>query len=183
MARYGEDFSGGRRYRRYLGDVGIGYDQGYFDRHLGAREPRSGRSTRWGERDSPPDRSRERQLGWQSRSRGQWGGGQDRGRWMEGESGGRDWRDDFAPNRGRRYASGGGPMGWNDLDEPAGDRFRSNRYDSNAFGGYRGRESIGDSWRSLRGYDRDFGDRMRRGWDRLRNEAREMFDRGYDRDW
>jgi hypothetical protein len=33
------------------------------------------------------------------------------------------------------------------------------------------------------GQDDDFGDRMRRGWSRLRDEARGWLGRGYDRGW
>ncbi|HET7321274.1 MAG TPA: CBS domain-containing protein [Longimicrobiaceae bacterium] len=33
------------------------------------------------------------------------------------------------------------------------------------------------------GYDRDFGDRLRHGWQSLRHEASGFFGRGYDRGW
>lgn len=33
------------------------------------------------------------------------------------------------------------------------------------------------------GYDRDFGDRVREGWQDIKQSARGMFNRGYDRDW
>ena len=37
--------------------------------------------------------------------------------------------------------------------------------------------------RGYGGYDADLGDRLRAGWRFLRREARELLDRGYDRDW
>jgi hypothetical protein len=168
MARYGRDFPTGRS----------GFGEGGYDLEFGGRPgwrgERSGR-----ERSSGMDRTFGRDRGF---------GGQFSGR----ERGGSDEEFGYGGGRGERFASGGGYGGGGfggggyggegmrgregmDRDRFGGGmRGRGGGYDAGYHGGMRGEE-----------YDTNFTDRLERGWNRLRNNARDWFggSGGYDRNW
>lgn len=166
MPRYGDEFTMGRYMRRDVRDAGRGYGGEYGSRP--GRPRLGGRDWGWGEMEG---------RGWDSAPRGGYGGGYgDRyGRNLDeswdsagsGYSGRGGWarEDGYGGSRGAGY---GGPVGG------LGGRERS-FYDREMMGGRGGNPRPG--------YDEDFGDRVRRGWHRLRNEARSWMGRGYDRGW
>jgi hypothetical protein len=65
-------------------------------------------------------------------------------------------------------------------------RWLGQNYD-NDFGSGTGRYGYSSGGRHFRGrqdeYDHDFMDRVRQGWNQVRDEARGWFHRGYDRGW
>jgi hypothetical protein len=153
MARYGRDYYGGRFARRgFDGETESDYDRDY------------GRDGRWVwsvNRDYGSSRDRHRGWGpqaenldetWQSTS----GFGPGYGR-QRGDHGRDSWDDDPS---------------WRDFGR--GPRYG---YSNDPYHGH-----VGRGYRAGHDYQEDFGDRLRRGWNRFRDEARDWM-RGYDRDY
>jgi hypothetical protein len=164
MAHYGMDYTGGRYIRRGRMDRSRGYDAGYSGGWGGERGSWGARGEEWGrdegDRWGGPNRfrtGREFGEGWGG-SEG-WGGEGYGGRQGRGRREMGDWPGMGGSGLGGRFEGTGEGQGWYDRE----------------MRGYRGRMG-GD-------YDVDFGDRIRRGWNRLREEARDWMGRGYDRGW
>ncbi len=158
MAYYGRDYNRSR-YNRY-GRSG-GYDYGFGAGYEGFGRWNPSRSRGWGETE------RDR-FGYGGRGSG-WGQSDFDDEWNRSRQGwGRNFDDDWGSSQ--RFHEGdygyGGSMG-------RGGGY--GRYDR----GYFGR----DRDRNTGSYDEDFSDRLRRGWRRLRDEARDWMGRGYDRGW
>ena len=164
MANYGRDYTEGRYTRR---NTGFGnYDDGY----RGSNRPG------WGfdqSRDRYPGNQgfgRDRENGWGGRGQADSFGGTYRG-------GARDFQSGFDDS----WSSPGQGWGGSNFNARSGSPY-SGYFDRPPRG-----SSFGPSNRYFgdRGhhYDEDFGDRLRRGWNRFREEARDWMGRGYDRGW
>jgi hypothetical protein len=163
MANYGRDYTRGRYTQRGSGMGSGGYDYGYRGFNRGGwgsergRDWSSGRGRDWSDVD--------RNYGW---GRGDQFGGP------------RDFDESWnstGPGWGRQEFS-------NDWDAP----YRGFRTRPGRIGGYGRPEhgymgSEGPARPGREEYDQDFGDRLRRGWNRFREEARDWIGRGYDRGW
>jgi hypothetical protein len=207
MNRYGRDFNSGRYTSHPMGYTGTGYDT-EFGGYEGNRSPRT--FDRWGTHqqggrgwtgmghsssptgldeswENPTYRGGHEHGG--TFNRGHFGeGSMDRGQFGGGFGGQRD----FGGNRyfGGRRDFGNREFGGNQEfgNRDFGNRDFGNRdYGWNREYGWNrdfgGRGMQGGESRLGTDYDEDFGDRLRRGWDRLRDEARGWMGRGYDRRW
>jgi hypothetical protein len=161
MAYYGRDYSGRNNWMN-RGENGIRYDSEYGGGGYGR-----GWSTDRGQGWSSLDRG----IGWGERGRTGGFGNLDE-RWRSGA--GRQGRPAFDEDRM------GGYGGW-----------RGGSYGSTNRGYLGGQGDISRGYdrgmtahrRPTQEYDQDFGDRLRRGWNRFREEARDWMGRGYDRGW
>jgi hypothetical protein len=196
MARYGRDFNSGRYMSR---DFGEGYDFDY-NTPTGQTGWSSGRGHGWGTGTGRSTGLGGVNEGWMS-GREQSGFGQDQNRnpqqWSRG-----DQFNEFGRGRDFGYGSRnyqGQDFGGTSYSDYAnrnygmrnfGNRnfehrdFGGNEFGNREFGGrdFGGRGMYTDRM-SGSGYDHDFGDRLRHGWNRFRNEARGWLGRGYDRGW
>lgn len=173
MAHYGSDFTSGRYTRLDRGEWGTGYDSGYrgqgWGGHSGGRGSgwsNLGRADGWGTANRGYDRDLDES--WESMGHG--GGRQDFGDQGYGRPGfGRSSHGRYGSSFDRSGSRFGSSPGYSDYGAGQG-----NFYDRDVrrFGGRIGHD-----------YDADFSDRLRRGWNRFRNEAREWMGRGYDRGW
>ena len=176
MARYGSDFTSGRYTRIGQGESEMGYDGGYRGDDRWGNDP-WGRAERWdtfGGNDGWGTRNRGygRDLNESWGSMGHGGGRQDYGDQGSGRSSG------FRPSPGAgMFGSNLGHPGYRVDQSPGYTDFRGtnrNFYDREM---HRGGGRMGHD------YDQDFGDRLRRGWNRFRNEARGWMGGGYDGRW
>jgi hypothetical protein len=188
MPRYGGDYTTGR-YTRDRGEIGMGYDADYGGGSQWGRGSarswndmeggRGGRSGRYGHFDET----------WDSAGHGGTGRGHAEGRGSSARFGGygaQDWgrfggqaSQDWGRFGGQGEQGWGGPGrfggyggGWSDRPQSGEWEGRGPRDREMNYGPRRGHD-----------YDENFGDRIRRGWNRLRNEARGWMGRGYDRGW
>lgn len=166
MARYGADYTTGRYTRRARGDYGAEYGDN--------RGPRSG----WYSGRGPG--------GFEPEGTGP-GGGLDRsgtyGPFDEFRGTNRpfdQFRGGFHAGRRDFHGSGRGPDTYSGFGGYGQERFGGY---GGANRGYSHREMMDPGGRTGRDYDEGFGDRVRRGWNRFREEARDWMGRGYDRGW
>lgn len=174
MARYGNDFTSGRymRYDRNQEPMGSGYDFGYrgADRWGGGYS--SGRGHGWGDFEG--------NRGWSARNRNS-SGDLDESWGSMGHGGGRrDYGEGHYGTPGAGYGRSGSTFG-------AGSAFGQARGSGQSrYGGpqrnFYDRDMNASGGRIGQDYDEDFGDRLRQGWNRFRQEARGWMGR-YDRGW
>lgn len=161
MARYGNDFGGGRGFGPGRGrqDFRTGYDAGYRGTSGGY-----GRDFHRGD------------FGREERNRGGFGPGH----YSQTDFGPSNFgRPDYEePGYGRGYRGAGGGQGGYSQG-----RYEQGGYNQGMYGRPTGARGYSDrEWPS--GYDRDFGDRIREGWDDFKHGVRRTFGGGgYDRSW
>lgn len=176
MARYGNDFGGGRGFGPGRGrqEFRPGYDAGYRGARGGyGRDFHQGDSGReelnrggfgpghYSQTDFGPSN-----FGRPDYEDAGYGQGSARGDFGRGQGDFRDWSHGAGPNEGY-HGVRGGQGGYN----------RGMYGRSTSARGYSGRE-----WPT--GYDRDFGDRIREGWGDFKHGVRRTFGGGgYDRNW
>ena len=204
MANYGQDFTRGR-YTQRGGD----YDYGFGGGSRGGwtseqnRDLSTNRGRNFGgDRDfGSTNRGDFGQYGQQGRQCGgtQYGGGQyGSGRYGGGRNAGGQYGEHSTGGQyggqfgGGRYGGGrdfdtgwsSTGHGWGRPDMDEGYNSPYGRYSSRPYPGTNEyeRSRYGGEGRFL-DYDEDFGDRLRRGWNRFREEARGWMGRGYDRGW
>ena len=178
MARYGEEFHG--RYNWRSGPDQGGYDRGFrggWNQTWGqARNAHGGFGGGSGWGTPSAGRGGELNESWSSmghgRGRSDFGSGSGYGRndFSRNDFGRNDFGRSYFGDEGR-----GGSTSWG----RHGQLEPMSRYEA-------GREFGGGPYRSGRvghDYDDGFSERIRRGWNRLRDEARDWMGRGYDRGW
>ncbi len=206
MANYGRDYQrnqfnrfGGSGYDYGFGGGPEGYGRWNSARNRGWDETDrdrfgSGRGTGWGQQHAD-DRWQRSTQGWGRNFDDDWGtsqryhrgtgygnqgyGNQSYGNQDYGSQGfGRQGfgRQDYGSDYGDRGFGGG--QGFSGQRFGYGNQMGGSfdRGDDRSFYG-------GDRERHMSEYDQDFGQKIRRGWNRLRDEARDWMGRGYDRGW
>jgi len=189
MARYGRDFSSGRQNRpRNPGDTGLGYDQDFgssLDR--GGGWSSRGMLGRGGMESGSRGRSGGQIPGGWSSGRGQGRNDQESGNSWGGIRSPRGQGSFESPRWGTGQRQGQGPGQGQGREDPSRPQWGQQAYGGREGRGFYDRDvkDFGASHRSTgEHYDVDFGDRLRRGWNRVREGVRDRLGgSGYDRDW